>query len=64
MKRLENFFGSLCEKFPFEITFYEEKGMCVIKRKDCWYCKLSEEKNYLCNKKNYSRLSHPTLKLI
>ena len=60
MESLEQSLSILCEKLPFEITIYEEKGRCEIKRKACGYCNPSE-KEYLCTKKNQIHLRQPIL---
>lgn len=52
-KQLEIVVVKLCEKLPFDMTLFEEKGACRKLSDRCSYCKKDGGDNYHCYKKTY-----------
>ena len=53
-KTLDKITIKLCEKLPWDFTFYEEDGFCEKPSDYCEYCKKITDEAYICNKKTYT----------
>ncbi len=49
---LNGLMGIVCEGIFPPVAFYEEKGMCTLRRQECQYC----TPQFFCTKKNEERI--------